>query len=84
MLDVSRAEDLPDDVLTVLAGTAKPMPTLPVLTPPVSIWVFTPMTSPRLLSSGPPELPLLIGASVWMTWSIVKFEGDWMSRSRRR
>ena len=50
------------------------MPTLPVaLVPePVSICVFTPMTWPRALSSGPPELPGLIGASVWMTWSIVK------------
>ena len=53
------------------------MPTLPVaLEPvPVSICVLTPMTWPRAFRSGPPELPGLIGASVWMTWSIVKLFG---------
>ena len=44
-------------------GTAKPMPSLP--RPPVTIAEFTPMTSPLMLTSGPPELPGLIGASVW-------------------
>ncbi len=50
------------------------MPTFPdALVPvPVSICVFTPMTWPRALRRGPPELPGLIGASVWMTWSMVK------------
>ena len=38
---------------------------------PVSICELTPITSPRPFSSGPPELPWLIAASVWMTWSIV-------------
>ena len=47
---------------------------------PVSICVFTPMTWPRALRSGPPELPGLIGASVWMTWSIVKRFGAVMRR----
>ncbi len=48
----------------VEAGTAKPMPT----EPPVGdrIAVLMPMTSPFMLNSGPPELPLLIEASVWM------------------
>ena len=48
-----------------LASIAKPMPTLP---PPVSekIAVFTPITSPLRLKVGPPELPRLIGASIWM------------------
>ena len=32
--------------------------------------VFTPMTSPALLSSGPPELPGFKAASVWMMSSI--------------
>ena len=43
-------------------GTAKPMP----IEPPVGemIAVFTPITSPSMLNSGPPELPLLIAASV--------------------
>jgi hypothetical protein len=45
-------------------GTAKPMPT----DPPVGekIAVFTPTTSPCMLNIGPPELPRLIDASVWM------------------
>ena len=49
-------------VATVSAGTAKPMP----IEPPVGemIAVFTPTTSPSMLNSGPPELPLLIAASV--------------------
>ena len=45
-------------------GTAKPMPTEPPL--PLTMAVFTPMASPRALMSGPPLLPGLIDASVWM------------------
>ena len=43
---------------------AKPMP----IEPPFGdrIAVFTPITSPPMLNSGPPELPRLIAASVWM------------------
>ena len=35
--------------------------------PPVGemMAVFTPMTSPSMLNSGPPELPRLMAASVW-------------------
>ena len=46
----------------VSEGTAKPMP----IEPPVGemMAVFTPMTSPSMLNSGPPELPLLMAASV--------------------
>ena len=55
---------------TVFDGTAKPTPTLPLPLPPVAIWVFTPTTRPRESSSGPPELPGLMAASVWMTSSI--------------
>ena len=40
------------------------------------------MTRPRLSSSGPPELPGLIGASVWMTLSIWKPLGARISRPR--
>ena len=45
-------------------GTAKPMP----IEPPDGemIAVFMPMTSPLRLNSGPPELPRLMAASVWM------------------
>ena len=34
--------------------------------PSVSMAAFRPMTWPRALTSGPPELPGLIGASVWI------------------
>src|ERR671921_625119 len=55
--------------LTVSIGTAKPTPS----NPPDSeaIWAFTPMTVPRESSSGPPELPGFIAASVWTAPSIV-------------
>ena len=53
--------------LTVLIGIAKPMPTFPCVTPPVSICALTPITSPCASSSGPPELPWLSAASVWIT-----------------
>jgi hypothetical protein len=43
-------------------GMAKPMPTLPPLGEKIA--VLTPMTSPRVLNAGPPELPRLIGASI--------------------
>ena len=40
------------------------MPSLPL--PPLTIAELIPMTSPSMLTSGPPELPRLIAASVWM------------------
>ena len=48
----------------VFDGTAKPMP----IEPPDGemIAVLMPMTSPLRLNSGPPELPRLMAASVWM------------------
>ena len=49
---------------TVLIGTAKPMPMLPSVRPLLMMAVLMPMTSPRMFSSGPPELPGLIAASV--------------------
>ena len=55
--------------MTVFTGTAKPMPTLPPVS--LEIWELTPITWPRAFSSGPPELPWLMGASVWITLSIV-------------
>ena len=45
----------------MLIGTANPMP-WPVAFTAVAI----PMTSPRRFMTGPPELPGLIDASVWM------------------
>ena len=59
----------------MLDGTAKPIPTLPPAPLPVSICELTPITRPSASISGPPELPLLIGASVWITWSIGKLFG---------
>ncbi len=48
----------------VPAGVAKPMPTEPPEGERMA--VLMPMTSPSRLNSGPPELPLLMAASVWM------------------
>ena len=54
---------------TVFDGTAKPTPALePEF---VWIWSFRPSTCPSASSSGPPELPGLIAASVWMAFVIV-------------
>ena len=51
-----------------LEGIAKPMPTPTPIE--VRIMEFTPMTSLLMLTNGPPELPTLILASVWMkSWS---------------
>ena len=59
---------------------AKPTPTLASTVPP-SICAFTPITCPNRSSSGPPELPWLIGASVWMAFAIVRPFGASMSRA---
>ena len=47
-----------------MAGMAKPMPTLPP--EGEKIIEFMPTTWPRRSKVGPPELPRLIGASIWM------------------
>ena len=52
-------------VATWLIGIAKPSPMLG-LAPKVRIAEFTPITRAPASTSGPPELPGLIGASVWM------------------
>ena len=51
-------------ILAVEAGMSKPMPTEPP--DGEKIAVFTPITLPLTLNAGPPELPLFIGASIWM------------------
>ena len=53
--------------LTMLMGIAKPIPIEPPLWEKIA--VLMPMTSPRRFKSGPPELPGLIEASVWMKFS---------------
>ena len=55
-------------------GTAKPTPSLPPDS--LSIWELTPTTLPFRSSSGPPELPWLIAASVWIASSMAKLFGD--------
>ena len=64
----------------VSIGIAKPMPTLPLPLPPVSIWELIPITLPEASISGPPELPGLIAASVWITLEIEKPLGAWIWR----
>ena len=51
--------------LTSSAGMAKPMPAQ--APDGLTMAVFTPISRPELSSSGPPELPGLIGAVVWIT-----------------
>ena len=53
---------------TVLLGTAKPTPA--DAPEGLAICVLTPIRRPALSSSGPPELPVLMAASVWITSSI--------------
>src|ERR1051326_7497454 len=63
---------------TVSTGTAKPTPSPP---PPVDlIWELMPITWPLALSSGPPELPWLIAASVWMALLMSNDVSDVMLR----
>jgi hypothetical protein len=50
------------------------------LPPPVRICELTPITRPSSSSSGPPELPGLIAASVWIAPEIEKPLGAWMVR----
>jgi hypothetical protein len=51
--------------LPTSTGMAKP---IPADAPDQDmIALFTPMSRPALSSNGPPELPGLIGASVWIT-----------------
>ena len=51
----------------MLDGIAKPIPTLPPFGPRIA--VLMPISSPLRLTKAPPELPLLIAASVWMKFS---------------
>ena len=60
---------------TVSVGTAKPRPCAKG-----RMAVVMPTTRPRLSTSGPPELPGLIGVSVW----IRPVSGGWPRRGRQR
>src|SRR4051812_47938681 len=76
--------------LAWLMGMAKPRPTLPPWVPGWALppgWMaeLMPMTAPLALSSGPPELPGLMEASVWMAlmyeaedpWPSLEATGRW-------
>jgi hypothetical protein len=63
---------------TVFDGIAKPTPTLAPVLP--AICALTPITWPLELRSGPPELPWLIAASVWIESLIVNSLGARISR----
>ena len=54
--------------ITSSMGMAKPMPSMdaPEEVVPENLAVVMPMTSPRMLKRGPPELPGLMAASVWI------------------
>jgi hypothetical protein len=65
--------------LTVSIGTAKPTPELE-FDPLVAICELMPITRPSASSSGPPELPGLIAASVCTTPEILKPFGESISR----
>src|SRR3954447_7683598 len=74
--------------ITVLArstGIAKPTPLLDpsplAVLVLVAICALMPTTWPLALSSGPPELPGLMEASVWIEPSMPKPLGAWMLRS---
>ena len=58
---------------TVFDGIAKPTPSEP--RDSLSIWALTPITRPSPSMSGPPELPWLIAASVWIESLIVNLFG---------
>ena len=63
---------------TVFDGIAKPTPSEPPDS--LSICALTPITRPRRSRSGPPELPWLMAASVWIVSVIVKLFGAVISR----
>ena len=53
--------------LAVSDGIAKPIPMFPPAPPPdATIQLLMPITLPAMSNIGPPELPELIEASVWM------------------
>ena len=78
VLHRAAADQLRHDRATVFEGIAKPMPSLPPES--LAICAFTPITSPSRSRSGPPELPWLIAASVWIESLIVKPFGAYICR----
>ncbi len=66
--------------LATLIGTEKPTPEDCRAPPSVTIRVLIPITWPRVLSRGPPELPGLMAASVWIISTLV----CWTPRGKSR
>ena len=64
--------------LTSSTGIAKPMPAL--APEGLKMAVFTPISRPAESSSGPPELPGLMAASVWIAPRITRRVTDSISR----
>jgi len=60
---------------TLSTGMANPRPWAPA-----RMAVLMPISSPRMFRSGPPELPGLMGASVWMSPS---YRAPWPGSSVR-
>jgi hypothetical protein len=60
---------------TMFTGIAKPMPSTPRFL--ATIAVLIPTRSPLESTSAPPELPKLIGASVWMKSSSGAMPSYW-------
>ena len=80
MLDAAGAQDLRDDVLHGVGRHREPDADVAGAD---AAGLDLRVDADDLASSssrGPPELPLLIGASVWMTWSMVNWFGAVMSR----
>jgi hypothetical protein len=61
-------------VTAVLVGTANPRPWLPPDCE--AICSLMPVTRPDASMSGPPELPSLMAASVWMPLEMIDVLGD--------
>ncbi len=57
--------------MATLMGTEKPTPADCRAAPSVMMRVLIPITSPRVFRRGPPELPGLIAASVWIISTLV-------------
>ena len=70
MLDRPGLDDLRHDLLDGVDRDGEPDADVDAAAGGVAICELTPITSPSVFRSGPPELPGLIGASIWITWSI--------------
>ena len=79
VLDLAVLAQLLERALDEVTGIAKPTPSLPPEV--VSICWLIPITRPSASSSGPPELPGLIEASVWIAPSILNWVSEWIERS---